>query len=69
MSALVVTVGVALGADEHDVAALTHALREAGLDVTGRFAVDDDEATLECALTTGGRAGGSARSARRARAR
>ena len=53
MSALVVTVGVALGADEHDVAALTHALREAGLDVTGRFAVDDDEVTLERALTTG----------------
>ena len=53
MSALVVTVGVALGADEHDVAALTHALREAGLDVTGRFAVDDDETTLERALTTG----------------
>ena len=53
VSALVVTVGVALGADEHDVAALTHALREAGLDVTGRFAVDDDEATLERALTTG----------------
>ena len=53
MSALVVTVGIALGADEHDVAALTHALREAGLDVTGRFAVDDDEATLERALSTG----------------
>jgi nicotinamide-nucleotide amidase len=53
MSALVVTVGIALGADEHDVAALTHALREAGLDVTGRFAVDEDEATLERALTTG----------------
>ncbi|HMH49393.1 MAG TPA: nicotinamide-nucleotide amidohydrolase family protein [Candidatus Acidoferrum sp.] len=53
MSALVVTVGVALGADEHDVAALTHALREAGLDVTGRFAVDEDEVMLERALTTG----------------
>jgi len=53
VSALVVTVGIALGADEHDVAALTHALREAGLDVTGRFAVDEDEATLERALTTG----------------
>ena len=53
MSALVVTVGVALGADEHDVAALIHALRRAGLDVTGRFAVDDDEVTLERALTTG----------------
>jgi nicotinamide-nucleotide amidase len=53
VSALVVTVGIALGADEHDVAALTHALREAGLDVTGRFAVDEDEAMLERALTTG----------------
>ena len=53
MSALVVTVGVALGADEHDVAALTHALREAGLEVTGHFAVDDDEVTLERALTMG----------------
>jgi nicotinamide-nucleotide amidase len=53
VSALVVTVGVAPGADEHDVAALIHALRAAGLDVTGRFAVDDDEATLERALTTG----------------
>jgi nicotinamide-nucleotide amidase len=53
MNALIVTVGVALGADEHDVAALTQALREAGLDVTGRFAVDDDEVTLERALTTG----------------
>jgi nicotinamide-nucleotide amidase len=53
VSALVVTVGVAPGADEHDVAALTHALGRAGLDVTGRFAVDDDEATLERALTSG----------------
>ncbi|HEY3190576.1 MAG TPA: nicotinamide-nucleotide amidohydrolase family protein, partial [Solirubrobacteraceae bacterium] len=53
MSALVVTVGVALGADEHDVAALTHALREAALDVTGRFAVDEDEVMLERALTMG----------------
>lgn len=53
MSALVVTVGVALGADEHDVAALAQALGEAGHAVTGRFAVDDDEATLERALTTG----------------
>jgi nicotinamide-nucleotide amidase len=53
VSALVVTVGVALGADEHDVAALSHALAEAGLAVTGRFAVDEDEATLERALTTG----------------
>jgi nicotinamide-nucleotide amidase len=53
MNALVVTVGVALGADEHDVAALTHALTESGLAVTGRFAVDDDEAALEQALALG----------------
>src|SRR6185369_360184 len=53
LSALVVTVGVALGADEHDVAALTHALTEAGLAVTGRFAVDDDESALERALAVG----------------
>jgi nicotinamide-nucleotide amidase len=53
VSALVVTVGVAVGAEEHDVTALTHALRAAGLDVTGRFAVDDDEATLERALGMG----------------
>jgi len=53
VSALVVTVGVALGADEHDVAALTHALTEAGLAVAGRFAVDDDEAALEQALAIG----------------
>jgi nicotinamide-nucleotide amidase len=50
VSALVVTVGVAPGADEHDVAALVHALREAGLALTGRFAVDDDEDSLEHAL-------------------
>jgi nicotinamide-nucleotide amidase len=50
VSALVVTVGVALGADEHDVAALTHVLTEAGLTVAGRFAVDDDETALEHAL-------------------
>jgi nicotinamide-nucleotide amidase len=53
VSALIVTVGVALGADEHDVAALGHALEEAGLAVTGRFAVDEDEAALERALTSG----------------
>lgn len=53
LSALVVTVGVALGADEHDVAALTHALTEAGLAVSGRFAVDDDDSALERALALG----------------
>jgi nicotinamide-nucleotide amidase len=53
VNALIVTLGVAVGADEHDVAALTHALREAGLDVTGRFAIDDDEATLERVLGMG----------------
>ena len=53
VSALVVTVGVAPGADEHDVAALAHALTEAGLAVTGRFAVDDDESALERALAVG----------------
>jgi nicotinamide-nucleotide amidase len=51
VSALVVTVGVAPGADDHDVAALTHALGGAGLSVVGRFAVDDDEAALEQALS------------------
>jgi nicotinamide-nucleotide amidase len=53
MSALIVTVGVALGADEHDVAALTHELTEAGFAMAGRFAVDEDEGTLERALTMG----------------
>lgn len=50
MNALIVTVGVAPGADEHDVAALAHALTEAGLAVAGRFAIDDDEEALERAL-------------------
>ena len=53
MTALVVTVGVALGSDEHDIAALTHALGEAGLALAGRFAVDDDEVVLERALSMG----------------
>ena len=53
MNALVVTVGVAPGADEHDVAGLIHALREAGLAMSGRFAVDDDDASLEQALAMG----------------
>ena len=53
MNALVVTVGIALGADEHDVAALTHALTGAGLAVAGRFAVDDDETAFEQALAVG----------------
>ena len=48
-----VTLGVAPGADEHDVAALTHALRETGLAMTGRFAADDDEIALERALAMG----------------
>jgi nicotinamide-nucleotide amidase len=53
VNALVVTVGVVLGADEHDVAALAHVLSGAGLALTGRFAADDDEAALERALTMG----------------
>jgi nicotinamide-nucleotide amidase len=53
VNALVVTVGVVVGADEHDVAALAHVLTEGGLALTGRFAADDDEAALERALTMG----------------
>jgi nicotinamide-nucleotide amidase len=53
VNALVVTVGVVLGADEHDLAALAHVLTGAGLAVTGRFAADDDESALERALTMG----------------
>ena len=53
MSALVVTVGVVPGSDEHDIAALAHVLAAAGVAVSGRFAVDDDEAALEQALALG----------------
>jgi nicotinamide-nucleotide amidase len=53
VNALVVTMGVVLGADEHDVAALAHVLTEAGLALTGRFAADDDQGALERALAMG----------------
>jgi nicotinamide-nucleotide amidase len=53
VNVIVVTVGVPPGADERDVAALTHALTRAGVVVSGRFAVGDDEAALEQALAMG----------------
>ena len=53
VTALVVTVGVASGGDERDVAVLARTLATAGVALTGRFAVEDDEAAVERALAVG----------------
>ena len=53
MTGLVVTVGVAAGGDDRDVAALTRALASAGVALAGRFAVEDDEPAVAGALATG----------------
>ncbi len=45
-----VTVGVAAGGEERDVAALARALTGAGVAVAGRLAVEDDEAAIAEAL-------------------
>jgi len=53
MTGLVVTVGVAAGGEERDVAAIGRALMAAGVTVAGRFAVEDDEAAVAEALAAG----------------
>ena len=50
VTALIVTVGVAPGGDERDVAVLAKTLATAGVALAGRFAVEDDEAAVEQAL-------------------
>src|SRR5215468_10895882 len=53
MTGLVVTVGVAAGDEERDVATIGRALTAAGVTVAGRFAVEDDEAAVAEALSAG----------------
>jgi nicotinamide-nucleotide amidase len=53
VTGLVVTIGVATGGDDRDVAALTRALAGTGVALAGRFAVEDDETAVAEALATG----------------